>query len=65
MIKINWKYFFGVRSIKKFDNYYKAIINGYRVEKKVSNRSVKYAIGNIDVSKKKFKTEKELIDAVS
>jgi ferritin len=34
-----------------------------RVEKHSSSRGVKYAIGNIDEAKTKYKTEKELIDA--
>lgn len=60
---IDWKYFFGGSSGRTFDRYYKAEINGKRVEKHASNRGVKYAIGNIDEAKKKYKTEKELSEA--
>ena len=60
---IDWQYFFGGSSGKTFDRYYKAEINGKRVEKHASNRGVKYAIGNIDEEKKKFKTEAELSEA--
>lgn len=60
---IDWKYFFGGSSGRTFDRYYKAEINGKRVEKHASNRGVKYAIGNIDEANKKYKTEKELSEA--
>lgn len=60
---IDWKYFFGGTSGRTFDRYYKAEINGKRVEKHASNRGVKYAIGNIDEAKKKYKTENELSEA--
>lgn len=60
---IDWKYFFGGSSGRTFDRYFKAEINGKRVEKHSSNRGVKYAIGNIDEAKKKYKTETELLEA--
>ena len=60
---IDWQYFFGGSSGRTYDRYYKAEINGKRVEKHASNRGVKYAIGNIDEAKKKYKTEKELSEA--
>jgi hypothetical protein len=60
---IDWKYFFGGSSGRTFDRYYKAEINGKRVEKHASNRGVKYSIGNIDEAKKKYKTETELSEA--
>jgi hypothetical protein len=60
---IDWQYFFGGSSGRTFDRYYKAEINGKRVEKHASNRGVKYSIGNIDEAKKKYKTEQELSDA--
>lgn len=60
---IDWKYFFGGSSGRCFDRYYKAEINGKRVEKHASNRGVKYSIGNIDEAKKKYKTELELSEA--
>lgn len=61
--KIEWKYFFGGSSGNSFDRYYKAEINGKKVEKHASNHGVSFAIGNIDKAKKKFKTEKELLEA--
>lgn len=60
---IDWKYFFGGSGGRTFDHYYKAEINGKRVEKHESNRGIKYSIGNIDEAKKKYKTEKELSEA--
>ena len=60
---IDWEYFFGGSSGRCFDRYYKAEINGKRVEKHASNRGVKFAIGNIDKAKKKFKTELELSES--
>jgi len=59
---LQWKYFFGGCSGNKFDRYYKAEINGKQVEKHASNKGTKFAIGNIDEAKKKYKTEQELID---
>ena len=38
-------------------------INEKRVEKHASNRGVRFAIGNIDEAKKKYKTEAELLEA--
>jgi hypothetical protein len=59
---VNWKYFFGGSgSGHTFDRYYTQELNGVRVEKHVSNKGVKYSIGNIDEAKKKFNTEDELI----
>jgi hypothetical protein len=63
-MKIEWKYFFGGSSGRSFDRYYYSEINGIRVEKHASNRGVKYAVGNIGLAKKKYKTESELIEAV-
>ena len=60
---IQWQYFFGGGGGNTFDRYYKAEINGKRVEKHASNKGVKYAIGNIDEAKKKYNTEEELIKA--
>jgi len=60
---INWKYFFGGCTGVFFDRYYKAEINGQRVERHATNRGVKYSIGNMNKAKKKFKTESELIEA--
>jgi len=62
---IEWQYFFGGSSGRSFDRFYKAEINGQRVEKHCSNTGVEYSIGNIDEAKIKFKTEEELIKAVN
>lgn len=62
--RIDWKYFFGGSSGRTFDRYYKAEINGKRVEKHSSNLGVKYAIGNIDEAPKKYKTEKALLKSL-
>lgn len=62
---IEWKYFFGGSSGRSYDRYYKAEINGVRVEKHACNRGVKFSIGNIDIAKKKFKTETELLEAIN
>lgn len=62
---LQWTYFFGGCSGNTFDRYYKAEIDGIRVEKHANNRSVKFAVGNIDEAKKKFKTEKELIEFIT
>ena len=60
---IDWQYFFGGSSGRSYDRYYKAEINGQRVEKHGSNRGTVYAIGNIDKAKKKYKSEAELLEA--
>jgi len=62
-MKINWQYFYGGSSNngRSYDRYYKSEIKGILVEKHVSNRGVKYAVGNIDKAKVKYKTESELI----
>lgn len=62
---IDWKYFFGGTHGKQYDRYYKAEINGQRVEKHEHNQGVRYAIGNIDLAKKKYKTEEELLTALT
>jgi len=63
--KIEWKNFFGGHGDKWFDRYYKAEINGHRVEKRETNRMTRFSIGNMDLAKKKFKTEAELIIEVN
>lgn len=60
---IEWEYFFGSRGGKGFNRYYAAEINGKRVEKNTTNAGSKFAIGNIDEAKKKYKTEVELSKA--
>lgn len=64
-MSIEWKYFFGGSSGRSFDRYYKAEINGVRVEKHGSNRGTEYSIGNIDKAKKKYKSEEELLKALT
>lgn len=64
-MKIEWKYFFGGHCGKSFDRYYYAEINGVRIERHRSNRGTRYAIGNIDKAKKKYKTEDHLLNAVN
>lgn len=64
MERINWKYFFGGSGGNTFDRYYEADVRGMRVEKHSFNGGSRYAIGNIDKSKKKYKTEQELIEAI-
>lgn len=63
-MEIKWQYFFGGKSGKSFDRYYKAIINGIPCEKHSSNKGVLYSVGNIDKAKVKHKTEKELIESL-
>ena len=60
---IEWEYFFGGSSGRSFDRYYKAKINGNHVEKHSTSAGSKFAIGNIDEAKKKYKTEAELSKA--
>lgn len=62
-MKIEWQYFFGGSSKFTFDRYYKAEINGMRVEKHSTKKGSMYSIGNMDKAKKKYKTESELITA--
>ncbi len=65
--EINWQYFFGGhgKGGKIFHRYYKAEINGVRVEKHGSHKGTEYSIGNMDKAKIKYKTEEELIKAVN
>ena len=63
-MNIEWQYFFGGCFGKSYDRYYKAIINGVQVEKHAFNNGVRFAIGNIDKAKKKYKTETELLAAL-
>lgn len=63
--EIDWKYFFGGHGGKTFDRYYKAEINGQRVEMHSSNKGTVYSIGNMDKAKGKYKSESDLIKAVN
>lgn len=60
-MKIEWQYFFGGGTIPNQQHYYKAEINGQRVEKYTFKGGVEFSIGNMDEAKKKFKTESELL----
>ena len=65
---ISWEYFFGGSSNwgKRFDRYYKAEVNGIRVERHDSNGrgGKRYCIGNMDKAKQIYKSEAELLKAV-
>ena len=63
-MKIDWQYFFGGGTIPHQQHYYKAEINGIRVEKHTFRGGVEYSIGNMDEAKIKFKTEEELLKAI-
>lgn len=63
-MKIDWQYFFGGGTISHQQHYYKAEINGQRVEKHTFKGGVEFSIGNMDEAKKKFKTETELLAAL-
>lgn len=64
---IDWQYFFGGSSHngRSVDRYYKAEINGVRVEMHATLKSRRYSIGNIDKAKIKYKTEAELLTALN
>lgn len=69
--KIEWQYFFGGQATTttgqvKHTRFYFATVNGLRVEKRWSSPNKhSYTIGNYDKAKKKYRTEQELIDALS
>lgn len=65
MTEIDWQYFFGGSGGRDFDRYYKAEINGVRVEKHASNRRTRYSIGNMDEAKQTYKSEEELLEALN
>jgi hypothetical protein len=62
---ISWQYFFGGGKIPHQEHYYKATVNGFRVEKHTFRGGVEYSVGNMDDAKCKYKTEKELLDAIT
>lgn len=62
--KIDWKYFFGGKSGRTYDMYYKTEINGTRCEKLETNSGVSFCIGKMDLAKVKYKTEAELLKAL-
>jgi hypothetical protein len=65
-IGISWDYFHGGSSHggKMYDRYYKAFIDGVRVEKWASNRGVKYCIGEMVGDVNTYLSEEDLLDAV-
>lgn len=63
--EIDWKYFFGGSGGKTFDRYYKADINGVRVEKHSSNKGTRYSIGNMDKAKQTYESEEKLSEALN
>lgn len=60
----NWEYFFGGGKIPYQEHYYKCEVNGKRLEKHTFRGGVEYSVGNMDKAKKKYKTEKELLQAI-
>ncbi len=63
---LDWQYFFGGGNVgKRFDRYYKAEVNGVRVEKHGSKRGTKYSIGNMDKAEIKYDTEAQLLEALN
>jgi len=62
---IDWKYFFGGGTMPYQEHYYKATVNNIRVEKHTFRGGVEYSVGNMDDAKCKYKTEKELLDAIT
>jgi len=62
---IDWQYFFGGGTMPYQEHYYKATVHGLRVEKHTFRGGVEYSVGNMDEAKKKYKTEKELLDAIT
>lgn len=62
---IDWKYFFGGGIIPNQHHYYKSCINGIRVEKHEFKGGIEYSVGNMDEAKIKYKTEIELLNAVT
>ena len=61
---IDWKCFFSGGNAVNYECFYKAEINGKRVEKHTFRGGVNFSIGNIDLAKQKFKTEEELLKAI-
>jgi hypothetical protein len=67
VIGIPWDYFSGGSSHggKMYDRYYKAFIDGVRVEKWASNRGIKYCIGEFADDVNTYLSEDDLIEAVN
>lgn len=65
-MKIEWKLFFSGGSAKTYQCYFMAMINGIRVEKMTHTKAAdRFSIGNMDYAKKKYKSEKELLEALA
>ena len=65
-MQINWEKFFSGGSQSHYQSYYKAEINGVRVEKMTSTKmSDRFSIGNMDNAKTKYKSEKDLLEALA
>lgn len=63
--KIEWEFFYSITIKRTADRFYKAEINGQRIEKhERNNKILGYSIGNIDDAKTIFPTESELLKAV-
>lgn len=62
-LSIEWTYFFGGGKSPYQEHYYKAEINGLRVEKHTFRGGVEFSIGNMDEAEVKYKTEQQLIEA--
>ena len=66
VIGISWEYFFGgsAKNGKVWDRYYKAFIDGVRVEKWASNnRPNRYCVGEFVDDVNTYLNEQELIEA--
>ena len=64
-MKIEWELFFGGGNSTTYQCYYKAEINGVRVEKMTHTKAAdRFSIGNMDYAKKKYKSEKDLLEAL-
>jgi len=63
-MEIKWEYFFGGSSGRTYDRYYKSFIKGVRIEKHISNKGTRYAIGNIDEALITYDSESELMKQI-
>lgn len=64
-MKIEWELFFSGGNSSVYQCYYKAEIDGVRVEKMTHTKAAdRFSIGNMDYAKKKYKSETELLKAL-
>lgn len=63
--KINWVRFYEYRNAIGRNQFFRAEIDGTRVEKQDSNGDVTYAIGSIEEAEKPFTTEEQLMAALT